>query len=206
MTRAPAPACGSGSGSSRRSPGACRRAVWMARLLGFLGCIVERRGQDREHHVRIGGLPQLDRLVRLDQDVRQAGQNLEMRVVACGDTNAHENTILTPVDALWELGEGERSPMDELSALIGPVRNGKALAHRGGHAALALEHGIRVADLHRPELLEDATRRPDRILLGTGGQTESYGLARQDVHACPTSRSPCRNAALRRPGRTPDRP
>src|SRR5690242_20688238 len=201
MTRSPVPACGSGSGSSRRSPGACSRAVWMARLLRLFRWILQRRRENLEDHIGVARLSQQTRLIRLDQNVGQAGQDLKMGIVARGDADAHEDTIFTPVDARRELGERQGSRVDELPALVGSMGYREPLPDRGGHAALAFEHGIRVAAVHRPELLEDATRSEDRILLGAGRQTEAYRLGRQDVHAPAfTPRSPCRNAAPRRPG------
>src|SRR5439155_23205204 len=120
MTRSPGPASGSGRGSSRRSPGAYRRAVLMALLPGLgcpLGCLsrclsgcwlrrfLDGRRQDREDHIRIRGLSQLAGVLGLDKDVGQAGQDLEVRIVTRSDTDAHEDAILTPVDAGRELGE-----------------------------------------------------------------------------------------------------
>ena len=77
----------------------------MARLLRLFGCVLQCRREDREDHVGIGRLAQQARLIRLDQNVGQAGQDLKMGIVASGDADAHVDTVFTPVDARRELGE-----------------------------------------------------------------------------------------------------
>src|SRR5437870_5065852 len=140
MTRSPGPASGSGTGSSRRSPDAYRRAVLIVLLPGLgcpLGCLsgcwlrrfLEGRRQDGKDHIRIRGLSQLAGVFGLDKDVGQAGQDVEVRIVARSDTNAHEDAILTPVDAGRELGEGEGCFPDENPTLVRPMRNCEPLSH-----------------------------------------------------------------------------
>src|SRR5438874_7433266 len=84
---------------------------WLRRFL-------DGRRQDREDHVRIRRLSQLVGVLRFDKDVGQAGQDLEVRIVARSDANAHEDAILTPLDAGRELGEGEGSSPDENPTLV----------------------------------------------------------------------------------------
>ena len=77
----------------------------MACLLGLLGWLLQCRRQDRENDVGLRRLSQQAGLVWLDQNVGQARENFEMRVITSGDADAHVDTVFTPVDARRELGE-----------------------------------------------------------------------------------------------------